>query len=313
MINKLTIINFQSHRKTVLRLCHGINGIIGRSNRGKSAIFRAIELVRSNRPSGFAYHNNLVKDHYTKVYIKNQNEDIRFIKTKSKAEYVIHRKETFSKFGRQVPDRITDALNLDDINFSSQLGLPYLITSPPSEIARVINQVTKAEDIEKCIGLAKTRANNYKLKKQKLLAEIDSIKKRLKRFRPMAKLKKLIRKAEVIERKIQKDGDKIQEIEKIVSFMKTAENALIAEDQILKPAELLSKAESLQFEIDSTYATIALVEQAISMREQIEVAKNEKKSLIKKYTNELKRQKVCPTCLSHITNKQLQHIRNELK
>lgn len=313
MIDKITIINFQSHKKTILRLCHGINGIIGRSNRGKSAIFRAIELVRSNRPSGFSYHSNFARGHYTKVFIKNQNEDIRFVKMKSKAEYVIHRKETFAKFGRQVPDRITSALNLDDINFSSQLGLPYLITSPPSEIARVINQVTKAEDIEKCISLAKTHATKYKSKKQRLHLEISDISKRLKRFTPMAKLKRLIKKTEVIERKIERDTKKIKEIKTIVDFLKTADNAVLAEEQLLKPAELINKAESLQAKIDGTFATIALIEQAINMNEQIIIAKKEKNSLIKQYTMELKKEKKCPYCLSRITNKQLQHVRNELK
>lgn len=313
MIKKLTVINFQSHKKTVLRLCQGINGIIGRSNAGKSSLFRAIELVRSNRPSGFAYHSNIANTRYTRIHIKNDREDIRFSKSKTTAEYVLHRKETFRKFGRNVPDKIHDALNLDDINFSSQLGLPFLITSSSGEIARVINQVTKAEDIEKCISIAKKQAAKYKSKRLDLLAGISNLNRRLKAFRPMHKIKRILKRAELLEHKIENVKGEIDEIKKIVTFIKTAENAMVAEEQTLIPSQLIEKAELLQRNMDSNYASIALIEQAVSMRESIDVAKEEKKHLIKQYTTELKRQKKCPTCMHPITNAQLQTIREELK
>jgi exonuclease SbcC len=313
VINKITLINFQSHKKTVLRLCRGINGIIGRSNSGKSAIIRGVELVRNNRPLGFAYHQKNSKDKYTKVFIQNEKEDIRFIKSKSKAEYLLYRKETFEGFKTGVPDRIDGALNLDDINFSSQLGLPFLITSSPAEIARTINQVTKAEDIEKCISISKTKVGKYKSQKKKISSEISDIYIKLKRFKPMQRLKAFIKSAEAYEKKIQKTESQINEVKTIIEFIKTAENAIIAEDQILVPAKLISKAELLQTEIDKTYASIALIEQALNMRESIKIAKTEKNDLIKQYTTELKKQKRCPTCYSKITNNQLQDIRDELK
>jgi AAA15 family ATPase/GTPase len=76
LIEKIVIKNFQSHNRTVLKLHEGINGIIGRPNSGKTAIIRAILLLKNNRPSGFAYHNKLVTSLKTEVHIKPNNSPL---------------------------------------------------------------------------------------------------------------------------------------------------------------------------------------------------------------------------------------------
>ena len=63
MLIQLVIENFQSHEKTALEFCSGINTIVGSSNSGKSAILRALYWVVYNKPGGFGFssHWNLDK------------------------------------------------------------------------------------------------------------------------------------------------------------------------------------------------------------------------------------------------------------
>ena len=58
MIDSITLKNFQSHINTKLVFSKGINVIVGRSNSGKTACLRGINLVNSNRPLGtdFIHH-----------------------------------------------------------------------------------------------------------------------------------------------------------------------------------------------------------------------------------------------------------------
>jgi len=49
MLKKISIQNFQSHKKTELDLVDGINVIYGLSQSGKSAILRALNWIIFNR------------------------------------------------------------------------------------------------------------------------------------------------------------------------------------------------------------------------------------------------------------------------
>ena len=55
MISRVCLQNFQSHEESELELSPGINVIVGSSNSGKSAIVRAMEGVRTNRPWGTSF------------------------------------------------------------------------------------------------------------------------------------------------------------------------------------------------------------------------------------------------------------------
>ena len=51
-ITKLTLENFQSHKYTVINFDEGLNSIVGATDSGKTAIFRALKWALYNDPSG---------------------------------------------------------------------------------------------------------------------------------------------------------------------------------------------------------------------------------------------------------------------
>lgn len=309
MIKKITIKNFQSHKNTVLRLCEGINGIIGKSNSGKTAILRAIELVRTNRPSGFAFHSTFSKAPYTKILIDTEKEKIQFKKIGTKTEY---KGKSGYKSGRNVPDEITNSLNLEDINFSSQMGLPFLVTSSAPEFARTINQAIKTEDIDKCISLTNEKLRGYERRLSTLNQEVKDAELKLRKLKPINKVGILIESADSITDKIKETKEQIYDIEYLSEEIKNAERLISKGKMLDKAVELIDEAEDIDKKIQKTIRSIGLIEQSINLEEVIDHANEEKNNLIKEYVSELKEQKKCPICYSVIDSSQINQIKREL-
>jgi len=313
MINKIILKNFRSHKKTILNLCEGINGIIGLPGSGKTNIIRSIELVKDNRPTGFAYHNNITKDPSTEVAIKPDNVPmIRFIKVGSKAKYK-YGKTKFEGIGtKPPPTEIQEGLNLNDINFGLQLGMPFLILSSPPEIAREINKVSESEVINKCIKKTNEILNKLKNKKKSLEFDIEKTELKLKPYNKLHKVKPLLDKAKEYDKKIEVLEQKREEIEETVEFIKKARKAIKNQEKPLKAIKYINEAESLQFKMEKLASQMILIEKIKMLQNSLNAAVREKEKLVNEYINNLKQNKRCPTCFSRIKKSTIANIRKEL-
>lgn len=312
MIKKITIKNYQSHKRTTLHLHKGINGIIGRPNSGKTAIIRSLILAKDNRPTGFAYHNNYTKDPKTEVHIKVDNAPlIKFVKTKSKAVYH-YGKNIFEKFGKDIPDKVKAGLNLDDINFGLQLGLPFLILSSPSEIARQINDVTESEVISKCIKITNERLNKLKSRKKSLKYDIKDSRSKLLKYKNLNKIEKILKRTRYLDDKIDHLEQSIEDIEDTVEFIDRAEKAIKNQEKPLQAMKLIRKAELIQLKMEKLASQMTLLEKIKHLKGSLKSAIKHKDTLIKEYIKELRENKKCPTCYSPIKLKTVAVIKREL-
>jgi len=148
MINSIKIQNFQSHINTHLELDPGVNAIVGPSDCGKSAVFRALNWLINNRPGGQEFHSwaggdpsvTLDLDDATITRSRRGNENI----------YKLDDQE-FKAFGTTVPQPIQNALNISDINFQFQLDDPFMFGESPGNIARKLNEVVDLAIIDKAL------------------------------------------------------------------------------------------------------------------------------------------------------------------
>jgi len=147
MLEKIKIKNFQSHADTEISLDPGINVITGSSDIGKSSIFRAINWLRLNRPRGSSFVNHNANGKPVKVSLELDGTTITRIKSKSKNEYRLD-KEAFKVVGSDVPEKITDFLNLNDISVQGQHDAYFLLQSSPGEVAKKLNKVAGFEIID---------------------------------------------------------------------------------------------------------------------------------------------------------------------
>jgi len=148
MINSINIQNFQSHANTLLELDAGVNAIVGPSDCGKSAVFRALNWLINNRPGGQEFHSwaggdpsiTLDLDDGTITRSRRGNENI----------YRLDDQE-FKAFATTVPEPIQNILNISDINFQFQLDDPFLFGESPGHIARKLNEVVDLAIIDKAL------------------------------------------------------------------------------------------------------------------------------------------------------------------
>ena len=148
MIKSLQIQNFQSHKNTLMELNPGVTAIVGPSDCGKSAVFRALNWLINNRPGGQEFHSWAGGD--PSVSINLDDATITRSRRANENIYTLNDAE-FKAFGTTVPEPIQDALNISDINFQFQLDDPFMFGETPGNIARKLNEVVDLAVIDKAL------------------------------------------------------------------------------------------------------------------------------------------------------------------
>lgn len=156
MIKSLELKNFQSHRDTFIAFHEGVNAVVGLSDSGKTAILRALYWVIFNRPDGDDFQSHWGGDTECCLEVDGGVKITRR-RTKSDNAYFLdipgQDRQEFRAFGRfQVPIEIQAVLNMNDINFQSQLDAPFLLSSSPGEVAQILNKVVNLDVIDSALS-----------------------------------------------------------------------------------------------------------------------------------------------------------------
>jgi len=214
MFKQLQITNFQSHKDTKLNFCSGVNVVAGKSQSGKTAILRALKLLTENRPLGFRFHSNF-SDKPTQVGLTLQDDTrIAFTKDEQGTTYRLNKKE-YAKVGSNVPDLVTKALNLTEINTQAQLEEPFLITSAPGQVARVINQIVRMEDADHWTRQLTTFINSTTKEVRLLEDQRKGLESKLDEYGDLPELEKLVEKAEALDKELQEATQERDELKDI--------------------------------------------------------------------------------------------------
>lgn len=137
MLTKLTLHNFQKHRKLTLEFKSNITTIIGSTDVGKSAILRALRWACLNKPNGTSFIRDGAS--FTKVVLDvEENTIVRSRGTKNR--YTLNDK-VYTAFGNEVPPSIASALCVTDLNFQNQHDSPFWFTLSPGQISREMNSM----------------------------------------------------------------------------------------------------------------------------------------------------------------------------
>ena len=149
MIERLKIKNFQCHTSRILDFDIGITTILGPSDIGKSAIVRAIKWVVLNRPNGGTF----ITDGEKEVDVVLDVDGNRIIRHKSKKDntYSINSK-LLEVVKTKVPDEISLALRMNEINFQSQHDNPFWLSLTAGEVSRQLNTIVNLEVMDKSLS-----------------------------------------------------------------------------------------------------------------------------------------------------------------
>lgn len=209
MLRYLRIKNFQSHEDSDFAFDKGVNTIYGVSSSGKTAVLRALTLLRSNRPGGFRFHSRFAnKKAPTEVTLTTDRAEVTFSKLGTKTSYEIFNDtgpeagtNLYESVGRKVPEQVTEELRFSPILIQEQLDPHFLITDSSSKFAKELNRVTNFDEIDrwksritKKISAEKSRSV---LLKENLKAETDKAE-RYKRAEELAAIAEELRELNVV-------------------------------------------------------------------------------------------------------------------
>lgn len=139
MLERLTIHNFQIHRKLTIDFDPYITVLTAPSDTGKSAVLRSLRLVCFNLPSGTAFISH--GEDQTKIVLKADGHKIVRTRSKSVNEYSLDGKE-YKAFGQgNVPDEIEKLLNVGDINWQRQHDPPFWFSLTAGQVSKELNAI----------------------------------------------------------------------------------------------------------------------------------------------------------------------------
>lgn len=250
-VKKVHIINFQSHKDSVIDFGEGLNVILGRSDSGKTAIIRAIKWALYNEPRGDYFVRNGEKETSVEITFSDNTVIKRSRNgTRNIYEYkdLLGNINRFEGFGSEVPQEIIDessiykttvGQNKEILYVQDQLEGPFLLSLSPGQKAQEIGRLIGVDILDDAIsGIRKDT-----LKINAVLKEKDDERRRLldelKNYEYLEEYEKKLDRLQVIEKSL---SDKNERLENL-NFLKGQIDLL--ENNIKKTKEYLNKFENL--------------------------------------------------------------------
>jgi DNA repair exonuclease SbcCD ATPase subunit len=205
MFKTLTVENFQSWEYAKLEFSPGVNIIHGLGASGKTALIqRATRLLIDNKPLGGKNFSNFAgKKGDIKIALTTiEGDEIGFKRTVhinkngekvvDKTEYSLNDGEPFSGCKDKVPDQIVEKLNLSELSRQKQFDVPFLVMESPGEVGRIINRVTRLEQVDEWVSDLKSEIGSNNRKITLLEENRDDIKNKLLKYDDVDEIENII-------------------------------------------------------------------------------------------------------------------------
>lgn len=240
---KLIVDNFQTHKHTEIEFADGITVFVGKTDCGKTSIFRAIKLLLKNKPRGtgficvFAPKDKKNKPTSTVSLTFDDDTEIQRIRSENINKYILIKdgqEEHFDNFGVNIPPEILEAIGPNsvkidtdtfyDINISEQLAPPFLLLDTPGTKTKVIDKVAKIDILNKAIKNNHLKMVNSKSTEKDTEDKIVNLENKLKEFEDLEKqkedlqlLKEKVKHLEELQNKAQELKQKKELLDSILS------------------------------------------------------------------------------------------------
>lgn len=230
MFKDFQIKNFQSHKKNRLEFHPQVNVIVGKSQSGKTAILRALNLLITNRPLGARYFPDFAgsKGAADLKLVLQEGQEISLTKdislskdgkktVRSSAYSLNNDPEPYEAFGDKVPDQIQTLLNLSELNMQRQFDEPFLICSSPGEVARVLNRVTQLEKVDGWVSELTTMVNTERSGVKIIESQLVKTEEELEKYKDVLQAERNIQKAEKLQDSLNSVSSRAADIEEIIN------------------------------------------------------------------------------------------------
>lgn len=214
MIQKIVIQNFQSHEETSIEFAEGVNTIVGDSDVGKTAILRALFWVVFNRPLGTSFCSNWEHEGtYCQVY--TTDGIITRVRTNTENYYMLD-DVRYEAVGGKVPREIASILNLESINFSSQMDPPFFLSLSPGSRAAYLNDCVNLNIIDSSISAINSMVRDEQRQMNANKEDIQELKEMLDSYRNVPSLTKKFAQISQLHNKFDYKQKEIRRLEELI-------------------------------------------------------------------------------------------------
>jgi chromosome segregation ATPase len=287
MLKTLRIKNFQKFDKMLLEFSPTLTTIIGSSDSGKSSLFRALQWVVLNRPSGVGFIKHGTDD--TRVRLTTDRHRIERSRIGSDNAYFLDG-EKYKSFSTSVPEDLQKALGMTSLNFQSQHEPLFWFSLSPSALSSEINRLVDLDSIDYVNKKLRAKDRSVSLQIEKRQESIETCSKAL---RALEGIEDLEQDWSEIEKMVQS----LKQIEIAIDYLEQSAvllDKLITSTSTLKGVhaelELLAGLETELEEIDRSLKDLSV------LSSEINLSRSAVRALTQDYEKALTSSKVCPTC-----------------
>ena len=201
VLQTIELLDFQAHSSLSLRFTPGINTIRGATDKGKSAVIRALQWACLNALSGDGFIREGAKKATVNVTVVTKEGTYVISRSKSQGGVLNTYEmgdEVYRSFGTSVPPDIQKVLGLGDINFQGQHDSPFWFSDTAGEVSRKLNAVVDLGIIDTALsntqGRLRTATDQVSFVKERLdkakeeLEEVEGQEARISEFANLQKL-----------------------------------------------------------------------------------------------------------------------------
>jgi len=182
-IKTIKLENFQAHTEKTVVVSPGITTIKGATDKGKSAILRAVGWCCLNNVSGAEFVKEGTKQ--ATVTITTDNAVVKRVRGASgKTNTYEMDGDEFKAFGTGVPEDIANRLGLDIINFQNQHDPPFWFSETAGEVSRRLNAVIDLSVIDSSLAAVYQSVKKNECKKGLCEDQLEEINNELKDIEP---------------------------------------------------------------------------------------------------------------------------------
>jgi len=219
---RVKINNFQSISSASFDI-EGFTVIVGKNNRGKSAIVRAVDAALTNRTGGGLVKWDQPKTSVSLNVLSRDSEELSILWEKGDSTTYKVNDKSYSKLNKAVPQPILDAgfknLEINDKKFTPIIGHQFkelfLINEPGSTVTEVISTMYDFDVINDADILCQKRLRASKSLLKTRTEDLESIQEKLQNFKD---IDLIINKFNILREKEKTRIRLISEIEEITKY-----------------------------------------------------------------------------------------------
>lgn len=183
MLEELRIENFQAHERKRIKFDPRVTTIIGPSDRGKSAIIRALRWVCLNDLRGDAF----VRDGADFVRVSLLIDGVKITRSKKGiANGYKMGNSSYVALRSDVPEDIKAVLNVDAVNYQSQHDAPFWFSLSPGQVSRELNAIVDLGVIDATLKNLNSTVRDAKARVEVCAEQARDAKRELGRFKNLA-------------------------------------------------------------------------------------------------------------------------------